>query len=455
MMPIYQSKIHELHFHVIGSEEVQNDSYVTVVNKETFRSGDFPVQGGVYSPNMGTTDYAWNCTTCGNVKNICPGHPGQITLKYPVKNPLFRDQLLRWLKIICFKCGNIITEKNPQVNRHKLLAEFNKLCRGVSKCQFCGADHYNVNRDKYEQSAFYVEIPYPKGGHRREDLYNHEILAILERVSEETVQRAGKLMVSHPKNFILDHIKVAPNTIRPDIRRIGGNRSNSSDITALTKNIVEINNILPDVIPDKSRIDKDMREKYYNLDMTYYELVKGSTGSGNQVRMITSTNKQPNSLASRIPKKDGRIRKNLMGKRVKEMARSVITGDNMLRVDEIGMPLEVAKSISIPETVSQYNMDRLNIYFMNRKHHYPGCTRIIKKSNGKSYNIDHLEENYRLQIGDIVLRDLIDGDVVNYNRQPSLRWSNITCMKIRVLPGALTFRMNPTVCVLFDAKKLA
>jgi DNA-directed RNA polymerase subunit A' len=437
---------------VIGGEEISNDSYVSVTNKETFRSGDFPVQGGVYSPNLGTTDYAWNCTTCGNVKGVCPGHPGQIILKYPVKNPSYRDQLLKWLKIICFRCGNIVTDKKPQVPRSKLLAEFNKICRNVSECAFCGEKHINVNRDKYEQSAIYVEIPHPKGGgFRREDLYNHEILAVLEKISDETVQRAGKLEVSHPKKFILPCVKVAPNTIRPEIRRIGGNRSNSSDITALTKNIVEINNILPDIIPSKDRIDKDLREKYYNLDMTYYEMVKGSTGSNNQVRIITSTNKQPNSLANRIPKKEGRIRRNLMGKRVNRMARSVITGDNMLRPDELGIPMEVAKNISIPETVSQYNMDRLNIYFMNRRKGYPGCTRITKKSNGKSYNIDHLEQTYRLQIGDIIMRDLIDGDIVNFNRQPSLLWSNITAHKLRILPGALTFRMNVAVTPIYNA----
>jgi DNA-directed RNA polymerase beta' subunit len=456
-MPTFSSKIYELHFHILGGDETAQDSYVSITNKETFRSGDFPVQDGVYSPNMGTTDYTWNCTTCGNVKGQCPGHPGQITLKYPVKNPLFRDQLLRWLKIVCFKCGNIIIQKNPQVHKSKLLAEFGKLCRGVSKCQYCGADHPNINRDKYEQSAFYIETPIVSSsgtktsGFHKEDLYNHEILSVLERISDETVQRAGKLPVSHPKKFILEHIKVAPNTIRPDIRKIGGNRSNSNDITALTKNIVEINTILPDAIPDKSRIDKDLREKYYNLDMTYFELVKGSSGTGNQVRMITSSNKQPNSLANRIPKKDGRIRRNLMGKRVAQMARSVITGDNMIRVDELGIPIEVAKAISIPETVSQFNMDRLSIYFMNRRHHYPGCTKITKKSNGKSYNIDHLEANYRLQIGDIVYRDLIDGDTVNFNRQPSLLWSNISAHKLRVLPGAMTFRVNSSACALYNA----
>ena len=89
------------------------------------------------------------------------------------------------------------------------------------------------------------------------------------------------------------------------VQRIGGNRSNNSDITALTKNIVEINEVLPNEIPDNNDISKDLRDMYFNLDMTYYELVKGSTTASNQVRLVTTSNKTPNSIANRIPKKVG------------------------------------------------------------------------------------------------------------------------------------------------------
>ena len=125
------------------------------------------------------------------------------------------------------------------------------------------------------------------------------------------------------EDAFIEKLRSLKYTIRPDIRRMGGNRSNNSDITALTKTIVEINEVLPDEIPTRERINQDLQEMYYNLDSAYYELVKGSTGSGNQLRILTNTNKAPNSLANRIPKKEGRIRKNLLGKRVRHMMRSV------------------------------------------------------------------------------------------------------------------------------------
>ena len=146
-----------------------------------------------------------------------------------------------------------------------------------------------------------------------------------------------------------------------------------------------------------------------------------------------------------------RIRKNLMGKRVVFMARSVITGDNSIRLNEVGIPISVARSISIPETVRPYNRNRLTTYYINKRNIYPGCTRIVKISNGRSYNIDHLDETYQLQDGDIIMRDVITGDVVGFNRQPSLLWSSISCHKIVVLEDSLTFRLNVATCNLYNA----
>lgn len=299
------SKVHTLSFYVLGTDENEKDSNIVVTNKELFKS-DLPIPEGVYDAHMGTTDHFWLCETCGNNKSKCPGHSGSVILNYPVKNPLFREFILKWLKVICFKCGGILSDKKIKAAKAKLLTEYVKISRAIAKCPHCDEPHPLVSKDKFEQAIFYAEYPGTKFK-QKEEIYNHDIKAILERISDETVLAMGKPLRSHPKKFILDIIRVAPNTIRPDIRRLGGNRSNNSDITALTKNIIEINELLPNEIPERDKINKELREMYFNLDMAYYELVKGSSGSGNQVRMITNTNKTPNSIANRIPKKEGRI----------------------------------------------------------------------------------------------------------------------------------------------------
>ena len=443
----YTSRVHTISFYVLGSEENQDDSNVTITNKELFKSY-LPIPEGCYDAHMGTTDHGWLCETCGNAKTICPGHIGSIDLNYPVKNPLFREQLLKWMKVICFDCGKLIIEKPMKVPKAKLLTEHVKIARNISKCPHCNAPHPSVSKDKYANSTFIADYTDENGITRSETIFNNEIKQILTRISNDTVHQMGKPTRSHPKKFILSTIRVAPNTIRPDIRRMGGNRSNNSDITALTKNIVEINEVLPDEIPTRERITTELQDMYYNLDSAYYELVKGSTGSGNQLRILTNTNKAPNSLANRIPKKEGRIRKNLLGKRVRHMMRSVITGDNLIKVDEIGIPMSIAMDMSIPEVVRPYNRSRLMTYYMNRNKTYPGCRGIIKKSNGVQYNIKYLDESYELQDGDTVFRHMIDGDVIGFNRQPSLLYRCISCHKVRVLDNTSTFRLNVSACVL-------
>lgn len=450
----YYSEIEKVEFYVLGSDENIMDSKVTINNKELFK-GESPVPEGVYDAHMGTTSYDWRCETCGNKKGTCSGHFGSIDLKYPVKSPLFRDTILKWLKIICFKCGRLIVNKTLKTNKTKLLSEYVKLIRDIKVCPWsdCKEPHPKIVKDKILQAKFYMET---QVGDRieRKELYNHIIKDILERITDETVLSIGKPLESHPKKFILDTIRVAPNTIRPDIRKIGGNRSNNSDITALTKNIVEINEVLPLVIPQPSEMTKDLQEMYFNLDMTYYELVKGSTNTNNQVRLVASNNKTPNSIANRIPKKTGRIRRNIMGKRTGMMGRSVITGDDTLRVDEIGFPIAMARALQIPEYVRSYNKDRLNIYFMNKRNVYPGCSEIFVNATQSWHNIEYYSANfpnYELQDGDIIMRDIIDGDVVGFNRQPSLLFGQIGSHRVKVMEKVGTLSLNVSACAPYNA----
>ena len=116
----YYSKIFDLAFYVLSTEEIVKDSNVDITNKEIMR-GEKPAEGGIYDQRMGTTDTTWLCHTCYNPKSSgkpkmgCPGHFGSLQLKYPVKSPMFRDELLKWLKVVCFHCGNLIAKPNANI----------------------------------------------------------------------------------------------------------------------------------------------------------------------------------------------------------------------------------------------------------------------------------------------------------------------------------------------------
>ena len=135
-----------------------------------------------------------------------------------------------------------------------------------------------------------------------------------------------------------------------------------------------------------------------------------------------------------------------MGKRTRIMMRSVITGDNSLRVDEIGIPVKLARSLQIPETVRSYNKNKLSIYYMNKKNIYPGCSGIHIKGSNKFHRIEHLDPTYELQEGDIVMRDIIEGDYVGFNRQPSLLFGNIGSHRVKIMDQGSTIRISVSAC---------
>lgn len=241
----YYSEFSELDFYILGSEENFVESTVTITNKELFK-GEIPVSYGCYDAAMGTTSYSFLCSADFLEKDKCPSHFGVVKLRYPVKSPLFRENILKWLKIICFKCGRLIVNKDVTAASSRILLEYVKLAKGVVKCPWpdCEAEHPNVYKDKMKQNVFYAEY---KSGRtvKRVELLNNQIKDILDRISNETVEQLHKPVKSHPRNFIIEYMRAPPNAIRPDIRRVGGSRSNNNDITALLKNIVEINETLP------------------------------------------------------------------------------------------------------------------------------------------------------------------------------------------------------------------
>ena len=445
---VYYSKVYDLAFYVLSHEEILIDSNVNIINKEIMKA-DMPASEGLYDPRMGTTDFAWPCHTCGNRKSVCPGHFGSIDLKYPVKSPMFRDELLKWLKITCYNCGEPVVDLKMNVAPNKRLGELSKSVKSVTKCPYCEHPYLQVVKDKRRPFIFYRQSEEKKQIVIREEYYNHHIKRVLEMIRPDTVIRMGKPLRSHPRNFILNTIIAPPNTIRPDIKRIGGTHSSNSDTTSLMKTIVEINENLPDIIPPDEQLTQTLKDAYANLDVAYFSMVKG--GGGGDIKMVTNTSKPPVALAERLPKKQGRFRRNLMGKRVSYMIRSVITGDSRLRVNEVGIPLIHAMDLEVPEVVTNANKTRLTQYFINASNRYPGCKHIIKKSDGGTYRIDIVGKDYNLQIGDIVMRDMITGDFICFNRQPSLLFSNIAGMRVVVMEVGDTLRINPAVCNFYNA----
>jgi len=215
---------------------------------------------------------------------------------------------------------------------------------------------------------------------------------------------------------------------------------------------------LIDIVRDNQRLrDKIDKGESENIINKYTEIVQFhvATYVDNDIKGLppaTQRSGRPlKTLKSRLGAKTGRVRGNLMGKRVDFSARSVITPDANIDVDELGVPEEIARNLTFPETVTVYNRDRLMSYVRNGPSKYPGAKSVFLKDDQRPVSLKYVNpEMIDLKEGDVVHRHLVDGDVVLFNRQPSLHKGSMECHRIRVLPYS-TFRLNVSATKPYNA----
>ena len=156
-------------------------------------------------------------------------------------------------------------------------------------------------------------------------------------------------------------------------------------------------------------------------------------------------------IYDRLKSKEGRVRGNLMGKRVDFSARSVITPDPRLNIDQLGVPIDICKNLTFPEKVNRYNIERLENCVHNGYYKHPGAKSIKRKNNNKLISLSVIDSSkIELEYGDIVNRHLVYDDIVLFNRQPSLH--KMSMMQHRVVPLPYkTFRLNVSVTTPYNA----
>lgn len=446
------TSIKSIIFYPMGDDDIK-DTAVTTIVQPTINENGLPFPGGPNDLYMGTTVSRFICQTCLNEKAKCPGHPGSYDLNYPILSPLFVQELNKWLNLICFNCGldilsdeeyEILAKKYPRKELFSAAVDAAKKLHNKTKnkakmevrCSKCDYPHPKI---VYKISNPYILI-IEFGSIEPQRVYPKKIKEILDRITDETVIKFGYTPYTHPKKYVLSKIRVSPNSIRPGVTIPGSKSSIENDITLYLQNIIKKNLDIPSSFP---QMTTDIERAIRNLNVAVHEMIKGP--AENQ-----PSNKKLTAIGQRISAKHGRVRSNLMGKRARRCGRAPITCDPELKPSEIGVPISIARNIEIKMVVGEYNFNEALIYFRNGTHKYPGCTQIKKKSTGRKHRIDG-NKSIQLEVGDILYRNIIDGDLINVNRNPSLKKSNITSMYVRIKTEAPTLRLNVTSCNLYAA----
>jgi len=139
-------------------------------------------------------------------------------------------------------------------------------------------------------------------------------------------------------------------------------------------------------------------------------------------------------IRQRLVGKEGRVRGNLMGKRVDYSGRTVITADPILSMQQVGVPRSIAANLTVREMVTSFNRDQLHNLVARGPRNHPGAN-YIEREDGQRIDLRYAQDKNELmlELGWVVERHLNDGDVVLFNRQPSLHKMSIMAHYAKVL----------------------
>ena len=274
-----------------------------------------------------------------------------------------------------------------------------------------------------------------------------EVHTILKKVSPEDVATLGlSEEFAQPDWMVLTVLPVPPPQVRPGVTEFGSSMG-QDDLTYKLAGIIRASANL-------TRMEQEGAPSHILNDFADLLQYHVATYMDNDIaglpQSLQSSGRPVKAIRARLKGKEGRLRGNLMGKRVDFSARTVITGDPNLELDQVGVPRSIARNLTYPERVTPFNRAYLSELVRNGPTEYPGARYVIRDTGER---ID-LKYNRRgeiaLQAGWIVERHLRDGDYVLFNRQPSLHKMSMMVHRVKLMDYS-TFRLNLSVTPPYNA----
>lgn len=443
-------------YRLLRDEDIEKISVVDIFNENIYSDINTIAPGGVCDLKLGTVS-SNECETCYKGMTECPGHFGKINLDYMLKVPITYSLISKWLSLICTSCSKFLVlttdiENHPMNTRTNWLSNKIKYINGIINCVHCNAINYKYDIIKFGESRIsYGDI----------EIHNEQLFEIFSKVSDDMCELIGFSTDVHPKYYITKYILITPNNVRSTSGFSGGANTTIDGITKTYRFMLDSINRIRSIdrnISDTITKEEKIKKRYdtiYELEEAYYNLALSKADNSS---MIFNNNGAPvKTLLSILEKKEGLIRDSVQGKRLEQVARSVIVGESTIPIDEIIISKKMAMSLYQEILVTDKNIAEMYLYYENGNTKYPGCYGIIR--NGNTKKIDMFKnivanspgEIKPFGIGDKILRHLIDGDSMLFNRQPSLWWCNMSQFKIKVLEGEWAFRFNEMICVYYNA----
>ncbi|XXG40386.1 hypothetical protein AAC387_Pa01g1116 [Persea americana] len=485
--PAEVAKVRVVQFGILSPDEIRQMAVIHVEHGETMEKGK-PKVGGLSDLRMGVTNKRMKCETCMGDIAECPGHFGYLELAKPMFHIGFMKTVLSIMRCVCFNCSKLLADeddhkfkqalkvRNPKHRLRRIL----DACKNKQKCESsvdmdvkgqdseehvkrrqggCGAQVPKLTIEGMKMIAEYKSTKkknedqesLPEPAERKQQLSAERVLSILKRISDEDCLILGlSPKYARPDWMILQVLPIPPPPVRPSVMMDTSSRS-EDDLTHQLAMIIRHNDNLRK--QERNGAPAHIISEFTQL-LQFHIATYFDNELPGQPRATQRSGRPIKSICSRLKAKEGRIRGNLMGKRVDFSARTVITPDPTINIDELGVPWSIALNLTYPETVTPYNIERLKELVEYGPHPPPGKTgaRYIIREDGKRLDLRFLKKSsdQHLELGYKVERHLSDGDYVLFNRQPSLHKMSIMGHRIKVMPYS-TFRLNLSVTSPYNA----
>ena len=449
--------VDQIYFGVMSPQDIRRLSVAEIQTADTYDEDGAPITSGLMDGRLGTLEPRQRCRTCGNTAIRCPGHFGHIELAAPIIHVEFTKIVQDLLNSTCRNCGRIMLADERLTKLRVRIEKTRKLLGLVpddlykkvfheaktKECPHCGAPQFKI---EFTKPTTFHEI----GEEGASRLTPSMMRERLERISNEDLELFGfNPVVARPEWMILQVLPVPPVYVRPSITLESGIRS-EDDLTHKLVDIIRINQRLKEnmeagaptlIIQDLSELLQYHVTTYFNNEASGIPPARHRSG-----RALKT-------LSQRLKGKEGRFRSNLSGKRVDFSARTVISPDPNLDISEVGVPLDVATRLSMPEKVTAWNIEEMRKFVINGPEKYPGALYIVRP-DGKRIRLEFVTDRSKIAEGIepmfVVERHLKNGDIAIFNRQPSLHRMSIMAHYVKVLPHK-TFRLHLTVCPPYNA----
>jgi len=408
-----------------SSEDIGHISVQRISNL-TLTKANVPLSDGLNSSKMGCANPSVICSTCALNSDKCPGHFGHIELLQPVINVNFIHILNKVLTCVCLECSSLLYANADVPLSKRIVAS-----RRVKVCPDCDA----TTPARWSKKCDITVQPIYDDNVERE-WTPAKLAQVLLGVTSKSMSIMGFNFAAIDLTW--RNLLIPPMSARP----ARGSQSRLSAENPWTLS-------LRDILKANRNVDGG-----FEANSTYMLLARQIAAYQNvkfQNAIFAIKRESVRERISGIKSKRGRLRATIFGKRNNFTARSVIVCDNSMALDEVGIPRAICEDLYFGETVQAYNIHRL--LGLVRSSTYPRARYYSRKGCEDRISIrDDSPSRFMLQLhyGDIMYRDLVEGDYVLLNRQPTLHKQSIMAHKIRVVDDD-AFHINISLTTPYSA----